>query len=411
MKIGIPRETASGETRVAVVPETVKRLASVEGQDVLVQAGAGDNAFLSDEIFTQAGAQIANDEASVWQADLVIKVAAPSMGTEGSDDEIAKLKEGAVFIATFAPLVNHDLVRRLAEARVTSFSMDAIPRITRAQSMDVLSSMSTIAGYKAVLMAADHMAKMVPMMMTAAGTLQPANALVIGAGVAGLQAIATAKRIGAQVKAVDVRPAVQEQVESLGAKFVPMEVDHSAEDAGGYATDLGEDFYKGEQDILAPHVKGSDLIVTTALIPGRPAPKLITQEMVESMKPGSVIVDLAAIAGGNCTLTQAGQTVTHNGVTILGPENLAAEVPVHASMMYARNVLTFLGEFLADGKIDLDMDNEVVAGTLITRDGEIVHAATRKAMGLEPLKQPEPEQTETEQPTPDQAESAEEGKE
>jgi NAD(P) transhydrogenase subunit alpha len=376
MKLGIAKETTSGETRVALIPESVRRLTK-SGLEVLVQAGAGEAAFCRDADYQDAGAKIVPDAAALAEAEILCKVLAPQA------DEIAALS-GKTLIAMLAPLSSADRVRQLAEAKVTSFALDTMPRITRAQSMDVLSSMSTVAGYKAVLLAGCQLAKMAPMMMTAAGTLRPSNALVIGAGVAGLQAIATAKRIGAVTTAVDVRPAVREQIESLGAKFVPMEVDHQAEDAGGYATDLGEDFYKQEQEILAPHVKNADIIISTALIPGKPAPKLITEQMVASMKPGSVIVDLAAIAGGNCALSRPDETVRHEGgVTVLAPTNLPATVPLHASQMYAKNIENFLKEILDDeNRLHLDRENEVVAGTLITQDGQVVHERTRQALGL-----------------------------
>ncbi|MFP4105195.1 MAG: Re/Si-specific NAD(P)(+) transhydrogenase subunit alpha [Phycisphaerae bacterium] len=381
MRIAILKEIEKDETRVAAIPETVKKLTTPE-QHVVVEKGAGEAAGISDADFEAAGAEIAERKEALAEADLVLKVRPPTQDDLLDQHEVDLMGQGTALVAAFSPRTNGELVRKLAEGKISSFSMDEIPRITRAQSMDVLSSMSTIAGYKSVLLAAGQMSKMVPMMMTAAGTIRPSKALIIGAGVAGLQAIATAKRLGAQVKAVDVRPAVKEQVESLGAKFIPMEVEHEAEDVGGYAKDLGEEFYKGEQEILAPHVKEADLIVTTALIPGKPAPVLITEAMVQSMDPGSVIVDLAAIAGGNCTLSEHGKTVEAHGVKIIAPENIPATVSVHASQMYARNVMNFLAEFVKDGKIDMDMENEVVAGTLITHDGKIVHEPTRKALGL-----------------------------
>ena len=367
MKIGIPKETAAGETRVAAVPETVKRMVK-EGVGVVVQSGAGEGAFFTDEQFREAGAEIVADAAGVYEsADVVVKVATPD-----AEDELEGITAGTILIAPLAPRTSPVLVAELARRGITSFALDTVPRITRAQSMDILSSMSTIAGYKAALLAAGELAKMLPMMMTAAGTIRPASALVIGAGVAGLQAIATVKRLGAVVTGVDVRPAVQEQVESLGAKFVAMAVEHAAEDAGGYASDLGAEFYRREQEILAPHVKQADAVIATALIPGRPAPVLITREMVEQMKAGSVIVDLAAGAGGNCTLAKPDQRVRHEGVTILGPTNLPASLPIHASLMFARNVATFLKELIVEGEIKIDMDNEVIRGTLITHEGKVV---------------------------------------
>jgi NAD(P) transhydrogenase subunit alpha len=375
MKVAIPKEISPGETRVAVVPETAKRLKQM-GLEVLVEAGAGESAFIADSAYTDVGARIVQSASDAYdQADMIVKVAKPT------DEELDRMKEGQVLVAVLAPAFSTELVGKLVDRKITSFSLDAVPRITRAQSMDVLSSMSTIAGYKAVLAAADHMKKMCPMLTTAAGTIRPAQALVIGAGVAGLQAIATAKRLGCVVTAIDVRPAVKEQVESLGAKFVAMEVAHEAEDAGGYATDLGEEFYKGEQEIIAPVSRNADMIISTALIPGRKAPVLITEAMVNEMKSGSAIVDLAAIAGGNCTLTRTDQTITHNGVTILGPSNLPASLPIHASQMFSRNIGNFLPEFITkEGELNLDMENEVVAGSIITKDGEVLHELTKNAM-------------------------------
>ena len=372
MKLAMPSETRPGETRVALTPETVGRL--VKGDlEVAVQAGAGQSAFHSDEAYRQAGATVVDNPAALADADVVLSIWPPSA-------ESPVPAAGQVLVSMLTPLTDHETVRRLAGANVASFALDMVPRITRAQSMDVLSSMATIAGYRAVIAAAARMAKMTPMMMTAAGTIRPANAMVIGAGVAGLQAIATAKRLGAVVTAVDVRPAVREQIESLGAKFVPMEVDHSAQDAGGYATDLGEDFYKGEQDILAPYIKNSDLVVSTAQIPGKPAPKLITETMLGSMKPGSVIVDLAAGTGGNTTVTAADQEVVHEDILVLAPTNLPAQVPVHASEMFSKNIESFLKEIIREGQLNFDLDNEVITGTLITRNGEVVHERTAAAM-------------------------------
>jgi len=375
MKICIPLEVADGETRVAAVPETVRGFTSA-GLEVCVQAGAGAEATFDDASYEAAGAGIASDAASLLdQADIVLKVRRPQEG------EISLIRRGATLICLLQPAINLDLVRALGEAGITSFALDAVPRIARAQSMDVLSSMSSLSGYKAVLLAADNMGKIVPMMMTAAGTVRAANGLIIGAGVAGLQAIATARRLGAVVKAVDVRPGVKEQVESLGAKFVPMEVAHeAAETAGGYAKDLGEDFYKQEQDIIAPHLKDCDFVISTALIPGQAAPILITEQMIESMPTGAVIVDLAAEAGGNCSPTEPGRTIECHGVKIIGPTNLPAQMPVHASLMFARNAAAFLKELLADGRIVINMENQVISETLITRDERIVHAPTLEAI-------------------------------
>jgi NAD(P) transhydrogenase subunit alpha len=281
------------------------------------------------------------------------------------------LDQGQVLICLLAPSVNTQLVQLLAGAGVTSFALDAMPRISRAQAMDVLSSQSTVSGYRAVLLAVGSLATMAPMMMTAAGTIRPAGALVIGAGVAGLQAIATAKRLGAVVTAIDVRPSAREEVESLGAKFIPMEVDHSAQDSGGYATDLGAEFYRAEQEIIAPFAKKADFIISTALIPNRPAPLLITEEMVDSMKPGSVLVDMAGSAGGNCELSRPGQVTEHNRVTIHAPLNLPSEIPIDASEMFSSNVAAFINELLNDdGELNIDLENEIIKGTLITYEGE-----------------------------------------
>lgn len=322
------------------------------------------------------------------QADLVLKVQPPSTSQDGRD-EAAELKEGAAIISFLYPAKNEDLVRRLAERRISAIAMDTVPRITRAQSMDALSSQSTVAGYKAVLVAAHSLNRMMPLLMTAAGTIRPATVLVIGAGVAGLQAIATARRLGANVLGIDTRPAVAEQVQSLGAKFIALEVDHSAEDAGGYATDLGEAFYKQEQEIIAPHAAKADIIITTAIIPGRPAPKLLPENTLESMKPGSVIVDLASVAGGNCSLTRPDERVESHGVIVLGPTNLPAAAAVHASQMYARNVAALLEEYVdEEGAFVMDRENEVIAGTLITHEGRVVHEQTARAAGLE---DPQPE--------------------
>jgi len=380
MRIAVLKELTGGERRVAIVPETVRRFVR-DGLEVSVEAGAGEGAFFADADYTEAGATVCIDAADMCrQADVVIKIHPPLVDA-ARRDEVAMLAEGSVLVAMLSPAANGLLAEALARRNITSFAVDTIPRITRAQSMDVLSSMATVAGYKAALLAADAMARMTPMLMTAAGTIKPASALIIGAGVAGLQAIATAKRLGARVSGVDVRPAVAEQIESLGAKFVHLNASHDAEDAGGYAADLGADFYRQEQEILAPHVAAADMVISTALIPHRPAPVLITEQMVDAMTGGSAIVDLAAAAGGNCTLSRADQTVTHNGVTILAPLNLPATVPVSASEMYSRNMASFVKEFIIDGQISIDTNNEVLAAALVSRNGEVVHAAALAALG------------------------------
>src|SRR5881398_155250 len=371
MRIGVVRETAPGERRVALVPETVGRLAK-SGNEVVVERGAGEASSFPDRMYTEAGAAIGN----AWDAELVLKVAKPS------DEELARLREGAVLIAFLSPLTNHDLVRELARAGVTALSMDAIPCITRAQPMDALSSQATVAGYKAVVLAAAALPKFFPMLTTAAGTIAPAKAFVIGAGVAGLQAIATARRLGAVVEAFDTRPVVKEQVQSLGAKFLEVDLGETGEGAGGYAKELSEEAHRKEVELLAKAVKENDIIITTAAIPGRPAPKLITADMVRSMRPGSVIVDLAAETGGNTELTEAGRVIDVDGVRIDGTTNLPSTMPYHASQMYSRNVASLLALMITkEGKLNLDMNDDVVKGTVITKDGEIVHEQTKKAAG------------------------------
>jgi NAD(P) transhydrogenase subunit alpha len=357
MKVGVPKETAAGERRVALVPELVSKLAGIE---VVVEQGAGEAASFTDAAFREAGASIGDP----WAADLVAKVRKPS------DDEVGKLRDGQVLIGFLQPLTDQEGIERLASRGVTAFAMESIPRITRAQSMDALSSQATVSGYKAVVLAADRLPKFLPMLVTAAGTVVPAKVLVIGAGVAGLQAIATARRLGAVVSGFDVRPAVKEQVESLGAKFLELGV-VGEETEGGYARELSEEEQRKQQDELEARIGDFDVVVTTALIPGRPAPKLIPQSAIESMRPGSVIVDLAAEAGGNADLTQADEEVTHNGVTILGPTNLPSSMPYHASQLYARNVTALVNHLAPEGELKLDFDDEITAGACVTRKEEV----------------------------------------
>ena len=372
------RETTPGERRVALVPETVGRLAK-SGNEVIVERGAGEASSFPDRMYTEAGGTIGD----AWDAELVLKVARPS------DEELARLREGAVLIAFLSPLSNHDLVRELGRRRVTALSMDAIPRITRAQPMDALSSQATVAGYKAVLLAAVALPRFFPMLTTAAGTIAPAKAFIIGAGVAGLQAIATARRLGAVVEAFDTRPVVREQVQSLGAKFLEVDLGETGEGAGGYAKELSEEAHRKEVQLLAKAVKENDIVITTAAIPGRPAPKLITADMVRSMKPGSVIVDLAAETGGNTELTQAGKVIDVDGVRIDGTTNLPSTMPYHASQMYSRNIQSLLGLLITkEGKLNLDMNDDVIKGTVITKDGDVVHEATKKAIAPQPQKVP-----------------------
>jgi H+-translocating NAD(P) transhydrogenase subunit alpha len=363
MKVAVAKESAPGETRVAVVPDTAQRLAG-DGVDVLVERGAGETATFADAAYEMAGARIVDTGELYAEADVVCRVGKPSA------EEIARLRAGQVLLALLQPLVDAELTRALAERGVTAFSLDSIPRVTRAQPMDALSSQSTVAGYKAAILAAEHLGKFFPMLTTAAGTIPPARVLVLGAGVAGLQAIATARRLGAVVSAFDVRPAVKEQVESLGASFLELDVE-GAEGVGGYAVALAEDEHEREQQLIAHHAAESDAVITTALIPGRPAPELITESAVDGMRAGSVIVDLAAEAGGNCAATKPGETVVVNGVTIVGITNVPATMPVHASQMYSRNVQAFLALVVKDGALELDFEDEIVRDTCVAHGGKV----------------------------------------
>jgi len=354
MRLGIPKESASGEQRVALVPETIGRLG--EGIDVVVEAGAGDAASFSDEAYTEAGASIGDP----WSAEVVAKVAPPSA------EEAARLREGQVLIAFLQPLTDTEGIERLSAAGVHAFALESVPRITRAQPMDALSSQATVSGYKAALVAADRLPRFFPMLMTAAGTIPPAKVLVLGAGVAGLQAIATARRLGAVVSGFDVRPAVREQVESLGATFLDLGV-QGEETEGGYARELTPEQQAAQQAELQARIPQFDAVITTAAIPGRPAPTLVTAEAVRAMRPGSVIVDLAAETGGNCELTEPGREIVSGGVTIVGTTNVPSTMPTHASQLLSRNVASLLGLLVVDGNVALDWDDEVVAGTCVTR--------------------------------------------
>ena len=373
MKIGVPKEIVPGERRVALTPDATAALVK-GGLQVVVEGGAGEGAFHSDAAFEAAGARIVADIYA--EADVVLKVQKPTL------DEVDRLREGTVLVSFLQALTSADLVQRLAARRITSFGMEGIPRISRAQKMDALSSQANIAGYRAALIAAESLAKFFPMMMTAAGTVFAARTLVMGAGVAGLQAIATARRLGAQVWGYDVRPAVKEQVESLGAKFLVLELAVAdAEDKSGYAKALSADAARRQQELLAEKTKDFDVVITTALVPGRPAPRLVTKETVAGMRPGSVIVDLAAEAGGNCELTQPDKVVVvEHGVTIHGPTNLPATMPVHASQLYARNVTELLRELVKDGALALDFDDEVVKGACVTHGGEVVSDAVKATL-------------------------------
>ena len=388
MKAFVPRERRPGETRVAATPETVKKLVK-EGLEVAVERGAGRSAYFADGDYEAAGATLVDggggeaaggDDSgadAAWAgADLVATVTAPPA------DRVRRMKAGAVLVGLLAPHAEDELVRALAERGVSALAMELVPRISRAQSMDALSSQASIAGYKAVLLAAHRLPRYFPLLMTAAGTVPPARVVVMGAGVAGLQAVATAKRLGAQVEVSDIREAVKEQVESLGGKFIELPMEESGEGAGGYAREMGEDFLRRQREIVAARLAAADAVITTALVPGKPAPKLVTREMVAGMKPGAVIVDLAVEQGGNCELSRAGEEVDEGGVLILGPRNLPAEMPHDASLLYARNVLALVKPLLADGRIELDLGDEVVDGALLTHDGAVRHAPTAERLGM-----------------------------
>jgi NAD(P) transhydrogenase subunit alpha len=378
MHIGVPKETSAGERRVALVPESAKKLIQA-GYTISVEAGAGEPAGFPDSAYRDAGAIIETDPAAVLGADIVLKVNPPA-GPEVGRDETGWMRPGAIYIGSLMPLRNLDAVQALASRRVTAFSTDAIPRTTRAQSMDTLSSMANIAGYKGVLLAAVELNKYFPMLMTAAGTVPPAKVFVIGAGVAGLQAIATARRLGANVFATDVRPEVKEQIESVGGKYVGIELTEGASAGGGYAKELTEEDRLRQRELLAAQCAQSDAVITTALIGGVFAPKLISAEMVRAMKPGAVIVDLAADGGGNCELSRPGETVMVNGITILAPLNLPATMPLHASLLFSRNLTAFVQAFTKDKVFQLDLADDIQRGAVITHDGSVKHSKTQDAL-------------------------------
>jgi NAD(P) transhydrogenase subunit alpha len=376
LNVVVPKEIAPGERRVALTPDVAGRLVKA-GNAVIVERGAGDAAGFRDADYQSAGATLGASAAETYgAAGMVVKVQRPL--TDGPD-ELSLIPQGATLVAFLQPLSDPQYAAKLAERKVTGLSMELIPRISRAQSMDALSSQATVSGYKAALLAADSLPKFFPMLMTAAGTVPPAKVLVLGAGVAGLQAIATARRLGAVVTGFDVRAVVKEQVESLGATFLGSPP-QDAEGAGGYAKELAADQQKRDQELIASTATGMDVIITTALIPGRRAPLLITAAAVQNMRPGSVIVDLAAEAGGNCELCEPGSTVVKNGVTIAGPLNLPSTMPQHASMLYAKNVLALLTLLVKDGTLTMDMNDEIVRGACVTRDGEIVNEAVRSRL-------------------------------
>jgi NAD(P) transhydrogenase subunit alpha len=382
MRVGVPKETAEGERRVALVPEVVGKLTRDPAEDgaepieVVVERGAGSGALLPDAQYEEAGARMTEDPGEVWSSDVVVKVAPPS------PEEIQQLPSDTTLIGFLQPLTNADAVRAIAQTGATSFAMESIPRISRAQSMDALSSQANISGYRAALIGAQELGRFYPMLMTAAGTIRPATVLVLGAGVAGLQAIATARRLGAVVQGFDVRAAVKEQVESLGATFLEFEsLNQDLEGAGGYAKELTPEQQQRQQELMAEAIGKVDVAITTALVPGRRAPILVTEEAVKLMKPGSVVVDLAGEAGGNCELSEPGQTITVHDVIITAPLNVPSTMAEHASQLYSRNIEALLGLMVKAGKLELDFEDEVIAGACITRGNEIVNSAAKEAAG------------------------------
>jgi H+-translocating NAD(P) transhydrogenase subunit alpha len=375
MRISVPLEKQPGEARVALVPESIKKLAS-GGVEVAVERGAGEKAGFLDSDYTAAGAKIMDRASLLREADIVTCINRPEQ------EDFSLLKPGTVIIGFLKPLDEPDRLEPIIRGRLTAFSMELIPRITRAQAMDALSSMATVAGYKAVLMAADHLPKLFPLLMTAAGTIPPAKVLVLGAGVAGLQAIATARRLGAMVEAYDVRAAAGEQVKSLGAKFLEVDLGGiETQDAGGYAKELSEEALRRGRDMVAKHAAVSDVVITTAQVPGRRAPLMVTESAVEGMRPGAVVVDLAASTGGNCALTQPGRTVVHNGVTIMGPLNVPATVPLNSSQLYSRNLASFLALIVQNGSLKIDMGDEILKGACVAYEGGQVHPKVAAALG------------------------------
>lgn len=374
MKLAVLKETEEGENRVAIIPDSIKRL-SKHGFDVLIEAGAGLPSGHSDQDYTDKGATIVATAAElISQSDCVVKVRPPSM------EEAEALKDGSFYISIVQSTLRHDIVKKFQEKKITAFGLDIIPRTTLAQSMDVLSSMSTISGYKAVLLAADNINKFFPMLMTAAGTIAPAKVLVLGAGVAGLMACATAKRLGGVVEAFDVRPEVKEQVNSVGAKFVEVPVKEDGSGGGGYAKEMSDEYKKKQAELISKHIAKSDVVIPTALIPGKKAPILISEEQVKSMKPGSVIVDLAAEMGGNCAVTIPGENIVVHGVQIIGHANLPSTMSFHASQMFSKNVEKFLFHLCDENGFKMNMEDEITSGSLVTKDGEVIHALTKSLM-------------------------------
>ena len=382
MVIGIPKETFPGERRVALIPSAIPTLTRA-GLDILVETSAGDNAGFSDTAYKESGASIALSRGEVFaSSDIILQVRAIGANPDAGRSDIELMKQGQVLIGFLDSLTSSMMIREAAAKGVTAFAIEFIPRISRAQSMDALSSMAFIAGYKAVLLAAERLPRMFPMLMTAAGTVSPARVFVIGAGVAGLQAIATSRRLGAVVEAYDVRPTVRQEVESLGARFVELPLDTAGGgDAAGYARALGEDFYRRQRELMSLVVSRNDVVITTAAVPGKKAPLLITREMVAGMAPGSVIVDLAAERGGNCESTRPGDTVVEHAVTILGPVNLTSTVPYHASQLYAKNISSFLLHLIKDGELKIDLEDIIIRDTMIMQGGKVVHPKILEIIG------------------------------
>jgi len=378
--ISVTKEFSEHEKRVAIVPETIAKLVKI-GHQVQIEAGAGEASGFLDREYSEAGATIKGGVEELYStADVLLKVQPPALHPATGKHELEMLKPGALYIGFFFPLNNPELARKGAELKIQILAMDAIPRITRAQRMDALSSQTNLAGYKAVILAANHLHKIFPLMMTAAGTISPARVVILGAGVAGLQAIATAKRLGAIVEVSDVRPAVKEQVESLGAKYIEPPGE-ALEGSGGYAREATPEYLKQQQETLTAHLREADVVVTTAQVPGKKAPVLVTKEVVDQMKPGSVIVDMAAGSGGNCELTRPDEVVDANGVTIIGKVNLISDVAYHASQLYSRNILSLIEYLTKEGSISLDREDEIVSGALITHEGNVIHEPTLKLLG------------------------------
>ena len=379
MKLAVPKERLLGETRVAVSPETVRKLITI-GFDVVIESGAGEAASFSDNLYIESGASISNDSsAMIADANIVLKIRGPE---DSAGDELSAYSSANILIANLSALDNHVSIKNLAATGITAFAMDLMPRITRAQSMDILSSQSNLAGYKAVLDAASALGRAYPMMMTAAGTIPPAKVFIMGVGVAGLQAIATAKRLGAVVTATDVRPATKEQVESLGAKFLEIdtEMEKNAQTEGGYAKEMPPEYFQKQKEVVAEHIKKQDVVITTALIPGRPAPVLVTKEMVATMPDGAVIVDLAVEAGGNCSLSELGKTIQSGGVNIIGPANLTSRIAEDASKLFAKNLLNFITPLISSEtkSLNIDWGDEIIQGTLVCKDGQVIHPLIKK---------------------------------